>query len=520
MEKKYILIKGTILLTLTGFITRIIGFFYRIFLSHTIGAEGMGIYQLIFPISAMCFSLTVAGIQTAISRAVAWKVSLKDYHSAKDIFRIGLFLSMVLSLITAVFLYSYAPFLAIKVLGERRCTDLLKLLAFSIPFGAVHSCINGYYYGIKKANIPAFSQLLEQLVRVGASYLIYIILQEKEIAITPSIAVLGMIAGEFVSMLFSSTSILGEFQKIKLFPKKKSLYWSHAKNILTLSVPLTSNRVLLNLLQSAEAIMIPGRLKLFGLDTQEALGTYGILTGMALPFILFPSAITNSVAVMLLPTIAEAQAADNYKGISKTIENTIKYCLLLGILCTGVFITFGSRIGTLLFGEAMAGEFILILGWICPFLYLTTTLNSVLNGLGKTSTSFIHNCIGLGVRICFVIFFIPQIGIVGYLWGLLASELIMTLLHIWDLKRYTSFSFSSFQWIFLPFVGLLIGMLLLKLLEPMVHMILNIPPIWELFLSFGVLCIVYILFLTATKVLRFHFFSQFSSPRVNESTRK
>ena len=73
--KKHMLIRGTLILTITGLVTRIIGFFYRIFLSHTIGAEGMGIYQLIFPIHSICFSLTVAGIQTAISRFLAAKVS-------------------------------------------------------------------------------------------------------------------------------------------------------------------------------------------------------------------------------------------------------------------------------------------------------------------------------------------------------------------------------------------------------------------------------------------------------------
>ena len=83
-QKKHPLITGTVILTLTGLITRVMGFFYRIFLSHTIGAEGVGIYQLIFPVYALCFSFAVAGIQTGISRCCA--CSKKSRKSQKLFF--------------------------------------------------------------------------------------------------------------------------------------------------------------------------------------------------------------------------------------------------------------------------------------------------------------------------------------------------------------------------------------------------------------------------------------------------
>jgi stage V sporulation protein B len=513
MKKKYVLIQGTIILTITGFITRIIGFFYRIFLSRTIGAEGMGIYQLIFPIYTMCFSLTAASIQTAISRFVAWKVSLKDEQSAKEILWVGLFISLFLSVITSIILYFNAEFIALNILNESRCVDLLKLLSFSLPCGAVHSCVNGYYYGIKKTTVPALSQLIEQLMRVFASYFIYIILKEQGAPITPSIAVAGIIIGEFVSMLFSATAITGRFNKFPTFKEVRSPYLKHAKSILALSIPLTANRILINVLQSAEAIMIPGKLRLFGLSSSEALSVYGILTGMSLPLILFPSAITNSVAVMLLPTIAEAQAADNHRMISRTIESTIKYCLILGILCTGVFLAFGKNIGDIFFGNPMAGNFILVLAWICPFLYLTTTLNSVLNGLGKTSSSFFHNCLGLAARIVFVFFCVPKFGIMGYLWGLLASELIMTLLHIVDLMKYTKLYFSVHNWIVKPLFALILSVGIVKLAEHFTAALKISIPLIEMGFLFFILCISYVLILVSLGSLTFNFFNSFIKSR-------
>ncbi|HIT90286.1 MAG TPA: polysaccharide biosynthesis protein [Candidatus Merdenecus merdavium] len=489
--------------------TRIIGFFYRIFLSHTIGPEGMGIYQLIFPIYALCFSLTAAGIQTAISRFVAWKVSLKDEQAARDILLVGLTISMILSIGTTILLYLNADFLAINILDEPRCGDLLRIVSLSIPFGCVHSCVNGYYYGIKKANVPALSQLIEQLIRVFASYVIYLMLKEQGHMVGPAIAAIGIVLGEFVSMLFSATAIIGRFQKFPTFKQVKSPYFTHAKNILSLSLPLTANRILLNVLQSAEAILIPIRLRLYGFDTSEALSVYGVLTGMSLPLILFPSAITNSVAVMLLPTISEAQASDNHRMIARTIENTIKYCLILGILCTGTFLLFGSDLGTVFFDNSMAGSFILVLAWICPFLYLTTTLNSILNGLGKTTTSFIHHCIGLGTRILFVLFCIPKFGITGYLWGLLVSELIMTLLHIIDLKKYANLYFSAYNWIMKPLISLGISIGVVRFFQKILDYTMSLTPLLHMGVSFIILCITYILLLTAFGSLTFDFFHSF-----------
>ena len=87
--RQHPLITGTLLLTLTGLLSRIIGFFYRIFLSHAIGAEGMGIYQLIFPLNMLCYALTTAGIQMAISRFVSAKLALDDVQEANSTFLVG-----------------------------------------------------------------------------------------------------------------------------------------------------------------------------------------------------------------------------------------------------------------------------------------------------------------------------------------------------------------------------------------------------------------------------------------------
>lgn len=438
MDNKYVLLKGTLLLTGAGFITKIIGFIYRIFLSQTIGAEGMGIYQLIFPIHTLCFALSVGGIQTAISRFTAARASLKDEQGARDIFVLSGALSTAVALIVSLILYENASCFAVHILLEERCTSLLKLMAFSIPMGTLHSCVNGYYYAKKKMSIPAASQLLEQCARVGVSYGLFLILTEQGLPITPMLAVAGLVGGELVSMIFSLLVILWDYRKAGYRLRNLRSPGTDMKEILAFSFPLTCSRLLVNILHSIESVLIPGHLRLYGLDNGSALSIYGVLTGMALPLILFPSAITNAVSTVLLPSVAEQQAVGNHQAIRRAIFLSAKYCLILGFLSTAFFFFAGDFLGLVLFKNEFAATFIKTLAFICPCLYLSGTLSGILNGLGAANQSFILNTLGLGVRIAFVFFIIPEYGIQGYLWGLIVSELLVTGLSLYFLREYFS----------------------------------------------------------------------------------
>ena len=438
MDNKYVLLKGTLLLTGAGFITKIIGFIYRIFLSQTIGAEGMGIYQLIFPIHTLCFALSVGGIQTAISRFTAARASLKDEQGARDIFVLSGALSTAIALIVSLILYDNASWFAVHILLEERCTSLLKLMAFSIPMGTLHSCVNGYYYAKKKMSIPAASQLLEQCARVGVSYGLFLILTEQGLPITPMLAVAGLVGGELVSMIFSLLVILWDYRKAGYRLRNLRSPGTDMKEILAFSFPLTCSRLLVNILHSIESVLIPGHLRLYGLDNGSALSIYGVLTGMALPLILFPSAITNAVSTVLLPSVAEQQAVGNHQAIRRAIFLSAKYCLILGFLSTAFFFFAGDFLGLVLFKNEFAATFIKTLAFICPCLYLSGTLSGILNGLGAANQSFMLNTLGLGVRIAFVFFIIPEYGIQGYLWGLIVSELLVTGLSLYFLREYFS----------------------------------------------------------------------------------
>ena len=432
------LVGGTLLLTAAGLMTRLIGFFYKIFLSRAIGAEGIGIYQMIFPIYGVCYALTTSGAEIAVSRFVSRENGAGRPQSARQVLRVGLLLALGLAIPTAFLLYENAAFLARNILQEMRTVQLLQIMAFTIPFGACHSCICGYYYGLKKPAVPAAAQLFEQLSRVGAVFLIYRVACEQGMGLSPLTAVIGLVIGEFASMLFCVFCVSGQSA-----PPGESADGSGApslfsltRQMLAMALPVTGNRLCMNLLASAESILLPLCLQQYGLSTKQALSVYGTLSGMALSFILFPSVLTGALSVMLLPSVSESQAAGDDASLSRTVRKTVSFCLPLGISFTVLFLLFGRFLGNFFFRSTLAGDFILTLAWICPFLYLNHTLHSILNGLGRTGTGFFNNLAGILIRILFVLCFVPRFGIEGYLWGLLAGQLVVCGMNLASLQEF------------------------------------------------------------------------------------
>ena len=438
------IIYGTIILTGVSFLCRAIGFFYRMFISQTFGEAGMGIFQLTSPVMSLAYSLCCAGFQTAISRFVASKAD--EPRTSIRFLLTGLSITGILSLIFSFMIYESSDFLAASVILEPRTAPLLRLLALSFPFSAIHCCMNGYYYGKKKAEIPAILQLTEQLIRVGSVYLLSLIYlkngSQPPLAITAAGAAIAECGSAFISFLF----ILPHFRRLQSHTSKTAIQVARsltsrktAGHLLSMAVPLSVSRIVVNLLQSVENIYIPEMLRAYGYTTEESLALFGVLTGMALTVILLPSALVNSVSVLLLPRISEAQSRNRNKEIALVIKRCITFCCILGLFCSTIFFFGGHFAGEVLFHSETAGNYIVSLSLICPFLYITASLGSVLHGLGKTYTTLFINIGTLMIRIASVFLLIPHMGLSGYIWGLLAGQCFSAICCIISLRRYASY---------------------------------------------------------------------------------
>ena len=417
MSARHKLFRNAAILTVAGFISRIFGFLFRIFLSRSFGEESVGLYQMIFPLYILCLSLSTAGLQTAVSRITAEKTALGHNKEADGVLTAALCLAVVISLIEILVIQDQAGSIAGSLFGDDRCMELILIISYALPFAAVHSCICGRSLGLGDTMLPAASQLIEQCVRILTVILLWIFL--RTCGLTPSIrlAATGVVAGEMAAALFTVRGL--RLQR----PVRAGI-----RELFAFSAPLTANRTALTLLQSIEAVSIPASLIRYGMSATEAVSLYGVLTGMALPCILFPSALTGSVGTVLLPAVSAASTSGNRRSVFLLLRKAIVSCFSLGLACCLFFLLFGKMIGRFLFHSADAGRFIITLAWICPFLYVNSSLLNAVNGYGRTGTSFLISMSGLLIRIAGVFLAVPQFGIQGYLWALLGAQLCTTVL--------------------------------------------------------------------------------------------
>ena len=435
------IIYGTLVLTGVSFLCRGIGFFYRMSISQTFGEEGMGIYQLTAPVMSMAFSLSCAGFQTALSRYVAAKAD--NERASLRFLLTGIVITTAISSLLSAFIYLFSDFLAVSVLLESRTAPLLRLLALAFPFSAVHCCVNGYFYGKRKAEIPALLQFVEQLARVGSVLLLCYIYESHNYEIPLALTAAGSAIAEFVSTIVSLCFIFPKISACqtnnsgkKILSGYQNSFLEAASCLLTMAVPLSVSRIIVNLLQNVENIYIPEMLRQFGYTTAESLSLFGVLTGMALTVIFLPSSLVNSISVQLLPRISEAQASSRNKEIAHVIRRCITFCCIMGLICSTGFFLFGRWAGEFLFHSKTAGDYIVNLSFICPFLYITSSLGSILHGLGKTYTTLFINVGTLLLRIGSVFFLIPKMGIPGYILGLLIGQCFSALCCIFSLRKY------------------------------------------------------------------------------------
>lgn len=414
---KTTLAKGTIILTAAGFLSRILGFFYRIWLSEHLGSELLGIYQMIFPVSGVCYTIYASGIQTAISKITA------ERKASPSVLFHGLSLSLFLALLLSFLLYEGAPFLAIHFLLEERTIRPLRILSFMFPFGAITACCNGYNYGRSNSKSPAISQLTEQVIRIACAYFIAYTFQN--LTFSCELAVLVLVVGEIASALISIVSLISEECRGRK-PAAKSLQKNRLKEISLLAMPLSFHRLIINLLHSFEATLVPLTLTQSGMTKAEALSRYGILNGMAFPFIFFPTAITGSLSVLLLPVVSRANKEKNTAYLHKVVRLSLTFSGGLGFACTIFFLIFGNVLGTVVFHEPTAGNYICILAWLCPFMYLSSTLGSILNGLGKVYQTFAISVLSLCLKIGCLILSVPRYGMPAYFFTLLVSQVFTT----------------------------------------------------------------------------------------------
>lgn len=414
--KKESVLTGAAILTFSSLLSRLTGFYYRIYMTKAIGSEGVGLYQLIMSVYLLAWTITSSGITSTVSTLSAKYCSQNRYKESLGVLKSDVLLTLSLSILIEAALLLFAPFIAESVLKDQRAILPLRIISLCFPFMSVGSSVRGYFYGTKNTKIPAASQITEQLVRVFSVMAMFTFFEPKSLSSACSIAAAGIVFGEAVSFIFT----IAAFKKLK--PKsKKASPSDFMPTVIKSALPLSAGRILGSFLSAAENILIPQKLILYGCTESNALSLYGKLTGMAMPLIQFPTSILMSFSTALSPAISSAATLKESKKLKDAVKKSICLSSAVGIWAMWLFAFFSKHCSSLLYNQASLGAMIVKLAPLCPFLYLNITLTSILNGIGRQKTIFINNMLSSVINLFFINFLMPSFGINAFIFGLFAS---------------------------------------------------------------------------------------------------
>ena len=419
------ILKSVALISVFSVLTRLLGFLLRIFLSRTIGAEALGLYQVALSVFMVLLTVVSSGLTLIISRMTAsYRVS-QDKKATASLITSGLLLALVVSVILCAIILIFKNLFA-HLFTDENCVNILIILLPSLIFSAIYSVFRGAMWGHDNYFALCVTELFEMVIKIAFS----VLLLNASMSVLQSATT---VAWAFtLSCVFSAVLvvILYFFYGGKL-GKPTRIY----RTILSRSAPITGVRIAGSLVQPLIALILPARLMLAGYTASQAMSIYGIALGMTFPLLFLPTTLTGSLSTALVPDISMAMAQNDSSHIQKRVTASINFTLFISFLVVPIFVAIGDKIGVFLYGEALSGTLLQFSSWIMIPMGVTNITSAILNSVGLEVKSFINYIIGGIFTFISVMWLTKFMGVLSLPFGMGVSTTVTMILNIIMLKR-------------------------------------------------------------------------------------
>ena len=454
MRRKNLII-NTFLLTFSTMTLGLIGMVFRIYLSNQIGSEGMGLYQLIMSINVFAWTIAISGIRVTLTRLIAEEIGKK---SSKDkirkLLRCGFIYTLFFSSISALSLYYGSYFISTVLIGDIRAQVPLQILSFSMPFIGISACFNGYFYGCRKVIKSITADFIENITMIIIVTFFITSFSTANLEYTCSYITLGMTLGSIIACFCAYLMYIFEKKNSPargIRTSRKTIF----TELISVALPIAGSAYVQTFLRSIEDILIPKALKSHGSSTATSLSIFGVIKGMALPLLNFPS-------TLIIPEIAQYNVLNRQKSVNFVISKVIKFTLMIALFSTGFFMAYSNELGQSLYHSDEVGIMLKILAPLIPFMYLDRIVDGSLNALDQQVYTLRYNLIDMTVRICIINLLIPIFGIEGFIMVLFISTILNFSLSANRLLKVTKLDFSIFNWVIKPIISIFISSLAIK----------------------------------------------------------
>ena len=429
MRRKLPIFYSALLLTGVNLLLRLVSTSFQVHISGRLGAEGVGLLQLVMSVGGLAMTAGMAGIRTTTMYLTAEELGRNRPQNVRWVLLSCFGYSLICSLSLSVLLYASAPWLAAHWIGNSETLSAIRLFAAFLPVVCLCGCMTGYFTAANRIGTLAAVEILEQLCYMTVTMTMLTFWADYH----PGRACASVVLGSGISACLTLICLLFLRYREKQMPGPRIPV---ARRILTTAVPLALADDLKAGISTGENLMVPKRLALYP-GEDNPLAAFGTVCGMVFPVLMLPAAILFSLAELLIPELARCNAAGSWERVQYLAKRSLKIALLYACLCGGILFLVAEPLCLRLYESSTPGFYLRLYSLLIPMLYTDAIVDAMNKGLGQQKICVRFNILTAVMDLAGLYFLLPKYGMEGYFVSFLISHLVNFLLSLWLLLKTT-----------------------------------------------------------------------------------
>lgn len=413
MRKSTSILGGAILLTAANLLLRLISIGFNVFLSAKIGAEGLGLLQLISTVGVFAMLAGTSGVRVAAMYLAAEEFGHRRLGGVREAMRICLRTGLLISAVVGAALYFLSDIFAQSLLRDGRAALSLRVMGILLPFSCLCGIMTGYFTACSRIPQLVVIEIAERLISVALTVVLLTVWAKDDLVKACCAIILGSSVGCIFDFFLLYFMYRRDIHSVP--PSDEPL--DMGKRLLRLCVPLALNDYLRAGLNTAEQLLIPIGLAAFGGSATQAMASYGTIHAMVFPILMFPAAILYSVSDLLVPELSRSRAAGRELRILDLTDKCLCMEMLFASAVAGFFFLYGDELGTLLYDSAEAGQYLRVFAPMVLMLYLDAIVDGMLKGLAEQIACVRYNTFTSALDVLLLVLLLPRMGIDGYVFS-------------------------------------------------------------------------------------------------------
>lgn len=440
-DKKFL--RGALVLSIGGIVCKVLGAFYRVPLANILGEVGMGVYQLIYPIYAFSIVFVTSGLVGALSFVVSRNKKTYAKQNLKKFFWAALLISSIICFVLGAANIVLSDFLA-RMLGNSEAGTGFVFAGASIVLSGVVSSIRGWFQGFEDMTPTAISQVLEQVLKVGAGIWLSIILVQRGISWGVAGAFLGVLFGEIAAVIYLFVHLLISKNKFEFSKSRRKLtFWAATKMLVSKWFGFALSGLIVPLMVAVDSFLVVNLLRRAGLGTEVATALFGIQSGMINSLVNFPMILAIALSTSIVPSVSFLAKQKKTKEVEEKINLSLRLVLVFCVPCALGMMAISPNILALFYPKLnpslreVAVVLLLISSFNIIYLGLLQVTSSILQALGHIYIPVFSNLFGCLVKIALTLILVPNpsINIFGSAVAGVVAYLVPCLINILALRR-------------------------------------------------------------------------------------